>query len=706
MNMRLQTKKIFVFSLLCCILSAQLLSPLSVRAAEKETVRVGYMPDDSFFYMDKNDRYQGLYAEYLYHIAQYTGWNYEFISASQDRLLNMLAKGQIDMLLNVNYTPERRAVCYFPDYPITMQQLCIVVHPEDESFPNSDLNNLNGKKIGTISDTWSESVLLKLIDSKRLDCTYCPYSSYRELVYAFTAGSVDAIILNISDVDESQEIMSVIDIGEFYLAVSKLKPDILQQLNNTLKEIYLKAPYYNADLYKKYVNVRGKNSSLSPSSLRYIAEAPVLKVACLRNNTPFEYYDGDTKSCGGITGAYLDTISKRSGLSFEYLPVDSYTEALNLLYSGEADLIASLYADSVYAAAQSVAITDEYYNLGLSLVRRNDTSLDLQQPVTVALTKNTAGTDSYLEKRYPQMQFHYYDSIRQCIESVRSGGSDAAILSSEAASVFLQQHYYSDIAVSTGLQLNLPVSIGIRSDLSVELLYVLNQTLESISSPEREAIQMEHMVQTTYSVSLTGLLTANLVPLLMILFGIAALIIILIVVKNRIRYKKILAVSQTDQLTGILNKVSAENRIRSYLKSKPDEICALYMLDIDHFKMVNDTFGHQTGDTIIHDTAQLIYRTFSEHDIVGRMGGDEFIMLQTGCRNEQDITEKAQKLSRILDRAHTVAGKGVCKLTASIGVMVYDHGNLTYEELVRRADGLLYEVKEAGRGSYRIARDS
>lgn len=693
------------FILFCLLLSflMPVLPALMVKAAEKDTVRVGYIPDDAFFYMDKNGQYQGLYAEYLYHIAQYTGWDYEFISGSQDRLIDMLSNGQIDILLNINYTPERRALCYFSDYPITMQQLCFVVHPEDESFPDSDLRNLNGKKVGTIADTYSENVLLKLIDKKRLNCTYCPYSNYKSLVYAFTAGSVDSIILNISDVDNSQKILSVIDIGELYLAVSKLKPDILQQLNNTLKEIYLQNPFYNAELYAEYANVTGKNYSYSSSALKYIADAPPLRVVCLKDNAPFEYYDEDTRSCGGITGSYLNAISSRSGLSFEYIPVNSYTEALNMIYSGEADMIASLYADSVYAASHSLNITDDYYSLGLSLVRKNDTSLNLQRPSVIALTKNTAGTDNYLEKMYGKMSFKYYDTIKQCIESVRTGKTDAAILSSETASVFLQQHYYSDIVVSTGLQLGIPVSIGMRDDLPDDLMYVLNQTLKSIPSAERDDIQMAHMVQTTYAVSFTGMITANLIPLLSIIFGIVTLLIIVIVIKNRVRYRKILAVSQTDQLTGILNKMSAENRIRSYLKSKPDEICALYMLDIDHFKMVNDTFGHQVGDIIIHDTAQLIYRAFSEHDIVGRMGGDEFIMLQTGCRNVQDITEKARKLSYILNRIHYVAEKGNCELTASIGIMVYNHGNYTYEELVKKADGLLYEVKEAGRNSYRIS---
>lgn len=698
-------QKIIIMNILIIQIFVWFMQPLTAYSSEKtfETIRVGYMPDDTYFYRTHDDEFHGLYADYIYKIAQYTGWKYEFVTGSQEQLLDLLANGELDMLLNINYTPERRAVCYFPDYPITMQQLCCVVRPDDESFPNSDLRNLKGKKVGTITDTYSETVLLKLINDKRLNCTYTPYSSYNSLMYAFAAGAVDAIVINISDVDDSQKVLSVLDIGESYLAVSKLRPDILQALNNTLKEIYLEYPYYNSDLYKKYVDVEGKNYAFSSATLSYIATAPVIRVVYMRDNAPFEYYDEVTGTCKGIAGAYLSTISQLSGLEFEYIPADTYQDALKMVQNGEADLISSIYSNNVYAYSHSLNMSDTYYSLVLSLIRKNDVSLNLHEPTKISLVNNTMGIDSYLSNIYSMMSFEYYDSVEECIASVRNGETSAAILPSELSSIFLQQHYYSDIVTSSGLQLSIPVSIGIRDDMPQSLLYVLNQSLKSIPASEKEVIQLENMVQTTYSVSLLSILTANIVPLLIVIFIFAILIISIIVLINRIRYERVLTVSKTDQLTGILNKMSAENRIKKYLSSAPSELCALYILDVDHFKSVNDTYGHKTGDVIIRDTAQLVKNNFSEHDIIGRMGGDEFIALQTQCSSLSEIKASAEKLSDSLNRIYYVSANEPCKLTASIGIMIYDNGNYTYDELVEKTDKLLYEVKASGKNHYKIA---
>lgn len=700
-----RSQKTIIIFIMMLQLFVWFMQPLNAYSSEKtfETIRVGYMPDDTYFYKTDNNEFHGLYAEYIYKIAQYTGWKYEFVPGSQEYLLDLLANGELDMLLNINYTPERRAVCYFPDYPITMQQLCCVVHPDDMSFPNSDLRNLKGKKVGTITDTYSETVLLKLIDDKRLRCTYTPYSSYNNLMYAFAAGAVDAIVINISDVDDSQKVLSILDIGESYLAVSKLRPDILQALNNTLKEIYVEYPNYNSDLYKKFVDVDGKNYALSSEALSYIAAAPVIKVAYMNDNAPFEYYDKEEDTFNGIAGAYLSAISQLSGLEFEYIPVETYQDALKMVQNGESDLISSIYSNNVYAYSRSLKMTDTYYNIVLSLIRKNDISLNLHEPTEISLVNNTVGIDSYLSNLYSTMSFKYYDSVEECIASVRSGETSAAILPSELSSIFLQQHYYSDIVTSSGLQLSMPISIGIRDDMPQVLLNVLNQTLKSIPASEKETIKLENMVQTTYSVSLLSILTANLVPLLIIILCFAILIVSIIVLSNKIRYERVLTVSKTDQLTGILNKISAEKRIKQYLSTAPPEICALYILDVDHFKSVNDTFGHKTGDIIIRDTAQLVKNNFTEHDIIGRMGGDEFIVLQTQCRSQSEIKATADKLLNALNRIYYVSENETCKLTASIGIMIYNNGNYTYDELVEETDKLLYEVKASGKNNYKIS---
>ena len=96
-----------------------------------------------------------------------------------------------------------------------------------------------------------------------------------------------------------------------------------------------------------------------------------------------------------------------------------------------------------------------------------------------------------------------------------------------------------------------------------------------------------------------------------------------------------------DLLTGLLNKISFEREAGKYLtKSRKTEHGALLIIDFDNFKMVNDSFGHLTGDAILKCFGEILMRTFGEADIIGRVGGDEFMVLMTGEVSEELIQRK------------------------------------------------------------------
>ena len=111
-----------------------------------------------------------------------------------------------------------------------------------------------------------------------------------------------------------------------------------------------------------------------------------------------------------------------------------------------------------------------------------------------------------------------------------------------------------------------------------------------------------------------------------------------------------------DFLSGLLNRVTATQYIQDCLKAMPlDESCALFIIDLDHFKQVNDTFGHQVGDKIIRQAAALLSQCFRVTDIVGRLGGDEFFALLAGhvTREMVEIQTEIKKIciqSGILDK--------------------------------------------------------
>lgn len=156
-----------------------------------------------------------------------------------------------------------------------------------------------------------------------------------------------------------------------------------------------------------------------------------------------------------------------------------------------------------------------------------------------------------------------------------------------------------------------------------------------------------------------------------------------------------------DPLTKLLNKMEVQREIDLFLEKSPSGLHVLMLIDIDNFKGINDHFGHTFGDTVITDMAQLIQGQFRTNDIVGRVGGDEFLvfMKNTTMRKAQ---EKAQILCRILSREYS--GRDIhYHVSASIGLAVYEEDCKDYSSLFEKADHAMYRAKQGGGNNYEYA---
>ncbi|HKM03685.1 MAG TPA: diguanylate cyclase [Lachnospiraceae bacterium] len=161
--------------------------------------------------------------------------------------------------------------------------------------------------------------------------------------------------------------------------------------------------------------------------------------------------------------------------------------------------------------------------------------------------------------------------------------------------------------------------------------------------------------------------------------------------------------AEKDGLTGLYNKLATTQLIQEELSNESDatKLHALMIIDLDNFKGVNDNLGHAVGDEILIESAQKMMTTFKGSDIIGRIGGDEFVVFMKDIHTISNTDILATKICHEFDR-YLPGPCGDIHTSSSIGIAIFPYHGLTYEELFEKADKALYTAKAKGKNGYRI----
>lgn len=158
--------------------------------------------------------------------------------------------------------------------------------------------------------------------------------------------------------------------------------------------------------------------------------------------------------------------------------------------------------------------------------------------------------------------------------------------------------------------------------------------------------------------------------------------------------------AEKDPLTQILNTAATRRQAEEYLQGG-NKNCALIIIDMDDFKQINDSYGHMTGDEVLINVAKIIRKLFRSRDIVGRIGGDEFLVLM------KDVSEKeilATRCSQILEEIKNIRCNSMTEneISCSVGAVFSSQKNNTYDALFAAADKAMYRVKGSGKAEFQI----
>ncbi|MCD7744692.1 MAG: sensor domain-containing diguanylate cyclase [Lachnospiraceae bacterium] len=182
--------------------------------------------------------------------------------------------------------------------------------------------------------------------------------------------------------------------------------------------------------------------------------------------------------------------------------------------------------------------------------------------------------------------------------------------------------------------------------------------------------------------------------------GVLVVLLIILVVTFR-KQKNLVHFAETDALTGICNKKTAEEYIKLWLA---DEACdgtqVFLMLDVDHFKEVNDVYGHAVGDIVLSAIGNGLREIFRDTDIIGRLGGDEFGVFMKNATPEMAV-EKAEMVCQMV-RSIKVDSQPSFKTSCSIGVSLFPQHAKNFMDLYQKADKALYISKNSGRNQFTL----
>lgn len=153
-----------------------------------------------------------------------------------------------------------------------------------------------------------------------------------------------------------------------------------------------------------------------------------------------------------------------------------------------------------------------------------------------------------------------------------------------------------------------------------------------------------------------------------------------------------------DALTGLWNRGEILEMLRRELErgARSKTTTGILMLDIDHFKKINDTYGHLTGDAVLREVTQRISKAVRSYDSVGRYGGEEFVIVLPGCSREQ-VDQGAERVRGAVDNGPVRVNDAQIAVTVSIGAAVTTHGGISEKEILAAADVALYQAKRIGR---------
>lgn len=658
-------------------------------AEQRQKVRVGWYNSERFQEGDaRQGRKSGYSYEYLQAVANYTGWDYEYVPGGWSELYDALLNGEIDLLAGLSYTEARAALMNYPAYEMGLESYYIYKRAGNEEISGIDLSTLDGKRVGTLRNNLMTEYFEAWMEETGVACVEVLYDDFEARDNAFADGSIDAVIAVNNNVASNSGFVPVVMVGEssYYLAVSKERTDLLDQLNKALAALKESNPFFIQSLQLKYFNHTAVNAALSHEESEWIAGHSAIRVGCLDDYMPYCDSAADGTTRGVITDVFREW-QAQLGLSgrihVEYQAYSLYDDMIAALQSGEIDAVFPVH-DSIWCSEElGIVQTNALVESGIYLVYWGDYD-DSATTERIAVSDRNAFQRNFVAENYPESEIYVADTLEDCLEAVNQGKATCTFFDSGQAEALLSKRKFQTLnRLALGESVN--YCMGVKKG---------NNALYSLLSRGISLIDKSNTTNAIYAyigAEMEYALSDFLLDHKGFVFAVALIILGLIVAVNRVHHQ-----SNIDSLTGFGNKKAyqiAVSQLEERIKENRADF-ALAILDLNGLKAINDTYGHESGDQALANAGRILKKVFKNARLY-RFGGDEFIAIETNSTMEE-MRQRLGVLDLELEETNRKERPYKVPLSLAKGAAVFVPGADTdYAKVFERADQAMYDDKKA-----------
>ena len=467
-----------ICAMLCLLLLSALL-PVKAAAetAPAKVVRVGSF-EDTFNYVNEKGVRKGYGYELLQTLSGYTGWQFEYVSCDWSDCFEKLKNGEIDIMGDISYTPDRAEEMLFSDEPMGEEKYYLYADLSREDITASDFKTLNGKTIGVLMGTEPEVMLTEWEEKYDLKTQHVNIANNEDVKQKLANREIDCFVSLEEAFWAELGISTITRVGSsgIYYAINKDRPDLKEELDNAMRALEDADPFYTADLYKKYFSL-DYIPALTGEEKAWLKEHGAIRMGFLTSDRGVSTYDPAT---GEITGTITDYIQFAADclgnqeLEFQLVGYDDKEAELNALKSGEIDMIFHFDQSPNLAEEYRLARTNTTWTANMMVVTNKQLFIE-NQVNRVAVPQNKISLTRYIAFYYPQWEIVDCDTQEDAIKLVKDGQADCFIIGVGSEAKYSKNHGFYSVPLPNPANSCFAVKSGNRS-----LLSILNKTIKAM----------------------------------------------------------------------------------------------------------------------------------------------------------------------------------------------------------------------------------